>query len=218
VVNLARILKNGLIYLHIPKTGGNWLTKVMLDQKIVIDKIGHKHASYDALLGNDSSSVLMRHKLKKFRYFCVVRHPLHWYESWFKYQTSRGWLDWGEAGNPADWHVMAEMNRNKSEDFNTFMRLVNKNTPGFVHQLFGSYTNGSNAYILKNETVALDFVALCGKLEINIDKEAVLRAPAYGVSPDLSISWEKEVLEETLENELPAFRRYNYHHPHTLRH
>lgn len=210
---MAKILKNGLVYLHIPKTGGNWLTEILSAQNLIIDEFGHKHASYDALLAESLAEICERHGLSRLIYFCVVRHPLRWYESWFKYQTSRHWKNWGKAGDLERWHVMSEMNRNKAEDFNAFMALVNKNTPGFVHQLFGSYTNGSNAYVLKNECIAQDFMSLCDQLGLEIDKKAVLAAPPLGVSPEMRISWDKDILQETLENELPAFRRYGYTAP-----
>jgi len=209
---MAKVLKNGLVYLHIPKTGGNWLTDILERQDLITGEIGHKHATYDALISEclpEAGTLPVRLT----GYFCVVRHPLRWYESWFKYQTARGWKTWGKAGKPHRWHVMTEMNRNKAVDFNDFMQLVNRNTPGFVHQLYGSYTNGSNAVILKNEPIAQDFTALCERSRLGIDQKAVLSAPPLGVSPRMEISWDRDVLRETIENEAPAFKRYGYERP-----
>jgi hypothetical protein len=204
------LLRNGLVYLHIPKTGGNWLTRLLHDQDLVIDTLGHKHATYEALVGTtmDDTESAPRQRIQGF--FCVVRHPLRWYESWFKYQCSRGWRDWGQAGNLQKWHVMCDLNTCKAEEFNAFMMQVNRTQPGYVHHLYARYAGGSMAHVLKTETVADDFIALARQTGLEIDEAAARAAPPFGVSPPLEIEWDREILRETIENERPSFRRYGY--------
>jgi hypothetical protein len=44
---MALILKNDVLYLHVPKTGGNWLTATLKAEDLIIGSISHKHATYD---------------------------------------------------------------------------------------------------------------------------------------------------------------------------
>ena len=47
---MALILKNGAIFLHVPKTGGSWVTAVLKDQGLVKRSIGHIHADLHRVL------------------------------------------------------------------------------------------------------------------------------------------------------------------------
>lgn len=216
---MAIILKNDVLYLHIPKTGGNWLTKIASEQGLTVAKIGNKHGTYDHTVNR--GSIFAKNGLRDAfnrrvylsdhpRVFCVVRHPLRWYESWFKYQTAKAWRDWGESGNMKRWHVMSDMNINKADDFNAFMSLVNKNTPGYVSQLYARYVNNGAARFLRNETLAEDFISLCQDFELDLDEESVRNEPAFGVSPTVAFEWDQKILEETTKNERAAFSIYGY--------
>jgi hypothetical protein len=41
---MAVLLKCGAIFLHVPKTGGSWVTNVLLEQGLVKNQFGHIHA------------------------------------------------------------------------------------------------------------------------------------------------------------------------------
>lgn len=218
---MALELRNNVLYLHIPKTGGNWLTKVAHDQGLVVGKLGHKHATYDYISG-------CRHpRPKSLRPFarsgrqltgtptvvCVVRNPLSWYDSWFRYQTSKQWQDWGEAGNLTHWHVCAALSACKANDFMDFMRNVNKYVPGFVTCLYGRYTHGANATVLRNENLAQDFVEFAERTDLPVDKTALLTAGRVGERPKMNLEWDDDVLQETVRNETAAFHGYGYSFP-----
>ncbi len=223
---MATLLAQGVLYLHIPKTGGNWMTNILRDQGLVRGRVGNKHATFDMI--SDFRQKHLRGTLQRMRWtlgetvglhhgltarpriVCVVRHPLSWYESWFKFQTARDWKTWGTRGDLRDWHAMADMNANAAPDFNAFMRNVNHNTPGYVTQLFARYVYGSGAEALHNETLAEDLVAFCQRVGLPVDSAAILAAPRLGESPAARIEWDPDVLRETIENERAAFRRYGY--------
>lgn len=216
---MALILKNNILYLHIPKTGGNWLTTLANEQNLIIGKLGHKHATYDYLMPRPRARSL-RSIFGPWRnlhgcptILCVVRNPLSWYESWFRYQTKGAWRDWGEAGNPKRWHVCAALNICKKMKFMEFLKCVNQRNPGFVTRFFGRYTQGANATILRNETLAQDFVKFAERMKLSVDSEVILKSRRIGESPKMDLAWDTEVLRETVENETAAFRAYGYKLP-----
>ncbi|MEM9017777.1 MAG: hypothetical protein AAGC68_12250, partial [Verrucomicrobiota bacterium] len=91
---MALILKNGAVFLHIPKTGGTWVSKVLREEGLVACSMGHRHANWLHLLapGNQGLGRNLEYAYKRVRFlrprprpflFCFVRHPLDWYESFY---------------------------------------------------------------------------------------------------------------------------------------
>eukprot|EP01025_Chloroclados_australasicus_P050207 TRINITY_DN5746_c1_g1_i4.p1 TRINITY_DN5746_c1_g1~~TRINITY_DN5746_c1_g1_i4.p1 ORF type:complete len:188 (-),score=5.11 TRINITY_DN5746_c1_g1_i4:34-597(-) len=164
---MAFLLNDRLIFLHIPKTGGNWLTKLLRQSDITMKKISDKHATYDLVSGQlqeRSARPIFGLKKRQYEFFAVVRNPLTWYESWFKYQSYRfslgAFKDWGANGDPYNWHCMSPLNFGHIADFNDFMERVNERAPGFAGHLFCASTSNSGARILKAESIRSDLVRL----------------------------------------------------------
>jgi hypothetical protein len=221
---VALILANDILYLHIPKTGGNWMTKILSEQNLVRGRLGSKHATWDAIC--EQRHYGLRREIDRFRWalgpsrsgriavrprvVCVVRHPLAWYESWFRYSVGRNWPAFGEQGNLQDWHVNSDMAQAASEDFNEFVRKVNAHRPGYVSQLFARYTYNSGAHVLKNESLADDLIDFLTDAGVSFDAEAIRQSGRHGESPKIALHWEADVLDETVAFEQPAFRHYGY--------
>jgi hypothetical protein len=95
---MAFLLKNGAVFLHIPKTGGTWIKHVLEKLDLIQAPLGHQHSDWDRSFWHDK----LHHDLKVTRYlfrrairspraqarslpdcfkFCFVREPLQWYES-----------------------------------------------------------------------------------------------------------------------------------------
>jgi hypothetical protein len=216
---LALILRNDILLLHIPKTGGNWITKMLRENRLIVGRIGHKHSTYDHLCGGGRSGPAggVRNLLRgSYRIsarptiVCVVRHPLGWYESWFKYQQGKGRRDWGRNGDLRDWHVNSDLNGAPLDEFNAFMAYVNDRLPGYVGQLYGKYAANSGARILRNETLAPDVVRFCEDMGLAVDREKILSAPRHGVSPEMTLDWDPAILARTLALEAATLHRYGY--------
>ena len=224
---MALVLKNGSIFLHIPKTGGNWVTHVLKNQGLVEREISHKHS--DLARTVSALSTPRQATLKEFLLrrpvdlrgpgekpfiFTFVRHPLRWYESWFKYQSqdTRNWKYWGEEGALSKWHPNASLNGLGSTSFSEFVRNVQVKKPGYVTELFFSYATPEVDFIGKQESIRHDLCAALEKAEIDFDANYILHEKKVGVSKPkaANITWDEPLREEVMRNEWPALRRFGY--------
>ena len=198
---MAIRLIDGSEFLHIPKTGGTWVKKVLRDNKLIQQElIGfNDHADYDRVVlddmmcystytGRDYLREASKFALRKVgklvgvkgaspdplpqrKRFCFVRHPLSWYESWWKYMGGLNWRDWGEVNRAENWHPSLVLNGLGSNDFNQFVRNVINERPGHVTELMFSYTKPGISFIGKNENLTDDLISILEMLNLPFDKE-----------------------------------------------
>jgi len=219
---MALVLPGNAVFLHIPKTGGSWVTRVLTAEGLVRGRIGHKHADVSHLRvrrGMRSPANWTADNLLRLfaltdtpRLFCVVRNPLAWYESWYRYQCWQGWAEWGRTGSLRHWHPNSDLNGIGGEGtgFNTFVSRVNARLPGYVSALFARYTDLGGARVLHQERLADELAALLAEWELGCNAEAVRDTARENVSPPAPLEWDPEVLRETVLNERPALLRYGY--------
>lgn len=223
---MALMLKDGSIFLHIPKTGGNWVTKVLEQSNLVKKRIGHKHTDVIHTLDpiQEYKSDMWKHCInrtlgiyppkKKPFMFCFVRHPLSWYESWFKYmsQPSRNWQNWKEEKDTMRWHPNAMLNGTGADNFNDCMRNIVAKRPGYATEMFGWYTTTHVDFIGKQENLREDLITVLKQLDVDFDEEFVRNFENYGVSdkPKEPIIWDEDVKKEVQKLEYVSFVRYSY--------
>ena len=70
--------------------------------------------------------------------------------------SGRGWIHWGAQNNVEDWHPNAILNGLGSDDFNQFIKNVVHKRPGYVSELFFSYTKPGITFIGKTENLTDD--------------------------------------------------------------
>jgi len=240
---MAILLKGGAIFLHIPKTGGSWVTRILQEMDLIEGRIGHMHADSDRILNayrfggvKTHAGYLIKRKVqKKIRrfiparklpakpfMFCFVRHPLSWYESWFKYQSLKwNWRTWGTELNPDDWHPLSMLNGLGSDNFTGFMTNILKKRPGFVTELFGNYTKPNiTDFVGHQENLGEDLIQVLTHLGLPHDPSVIRNMPPVNVSTEtsLKIHWEPELRAEVERLEYAAMVRHGYQTPGVLVH
>ncbi|MEP4133615.1 MAG: hypothetical protein ABJL71_03280, partial [Cyclobacteriaceae bacterium] len=216
-------LTDGSEFLHIPKTGGTWVISVLKEIKLIDKQIGHPHSDFDhsnhaftslehvdSLFDKLGSRLVGRMAVIPTR-FCVVRNPFSWYESWWKYQQGLGWPDWGVENSKYDWHPNAVLNGLQDNDFNEFVLKVLKKRPGYVSELYHSYTKHGIAYIAKTESLRDQLQVILKSMGLQFTPSMIQNYQKRNESKVVEpIVWDEKVKAMVLKVEFPAFLHYDY--------
>lgn len=210
---MATLLNCGALFIHIPKTGGNWVSDVLEEEGLVLAHVSGKHASdqladFESFFRQPYAYSKPNRALYK---FCFVRHPLRWYESWFRMQQAQGWPMRGDASGPGGllpfWNPTAELDRLGGDDFNVFVGNVLRQQPGFVTAMYRRYARGVH-FVGRQETLVDDLISVLRKLGVSFN-EARIRAHApVNVSKPLPVAWNPILEAEALRLEQGALAWY----------
>jgi hypothetical protein len=209
---MALLLRGGSVFLHIPKTGGSWVTEVLEREGLIRRRFAHEHAGIDLALTWLSRRRWLNRQPSM---FCFVRHPLAWYESYYSYMSNPdvAWRSWGRSasGPGRKWHPNFMLNGCGAPEFNEFVRNVIRRRPGYVSELFGWYDKPPILFVGRQENLANDLATalrLCGA---EFDEEAVRSAAPVNVSARASaLEWDPAIRKELIQLEYAAIRRYGY--------
>ena len=209
---MAVLLNNDFIFFHIPKTGGKFIDQILINNKLYICRIGHRHSNYDHinpiinkkyirfLQKNDRHiDIKLNHPLK---FFCTIRDPITWYESWFKYNLKNNLASGKEEGNYLNWHILSPLTECNNENFNRYMYCINKTHPGFVTYLFRSYIINTKIYIIRFENLIEDLEKFFVINKFNLNFEDLKNTPPINVSDNMNIVWDEKIKRETIKNEI----------------
>lgn len=224
---MALLLKCGAVFLHVPKTGGTWITQVLEESGLAAYEFGHKHADFEHVInhhrqgsGRDILRSLVRTRamgvdrarpeLKAFK-FCFVRHPIKWYESWWKYMTGRGWNNWGDD-DTFDWHPCSVLNGLGDPDFNQFMRNVIEKRPGYVTEMYGWYVRPGVHFVGKQETLVDDLITVLRQLNLDFDEQKIRNTKPTNESKPLArpLVWDPDLKREVERIEYAGLKRFGY--------
>ncbi len=132
---MALVLPQAL-FVHVPKTGGTWVRRVLEEAGLARGELGRAHATPDEL----------RHE-PHFRHadvvFAFVRHPLEWYRSYWAYRRKHGWHRPSPQELQAPIRTVRLDAHCRAEQFPAFVRNCLRRYPhGWVTQLYAHYTRG----------------------------------------------------------------------------
>lgn len=111
------------IFLHIPKTGGNWVRKVLWHNNLEAVRTDPAAEKHTPLYWVDR-----RYRSNRQFIFTFVRHPILWLGSYFSYQSVR------------DWRAIPEILLPRATTLDEFLYLVAQRCPGVLTDFFQRYT------------------------------------------------------------------------------
>lgn len=183
------------IFYHIPKCGGMYVRRAIENSGAkTIGEISHVHAG--------PMRNLKEHSYKDS--FCVVRHPLSWYESFFRYRAINGWrVVWAEeASNSA-----AVLDRQcKHESFQGFIvNVLNAYPSGFVTNLYMRFVPFCK-YVLHQENLTEELYGLLKSWGYNNAKSSRVNPSVGGIGTTLTDALKQRLLRA--ESEIIAYLKY----------
>jgi len=228
---MAFLLRNGAVFLHIPKTGGTWIKQVLQELDLIQAPLGHQHSDWDRSFWHDK----LHHDLKVARYilrrtirspkaqarmkpdcfkFCFVREPLLWYESYWRFMESQNWnwTLWGNERDPYKWHPCSMINELGSPDFNTFMHRVNRKRPGFVTEMYGWYVRPGIGFVGRQEFMHRDLLKVFSLMNLPFDSSKFESVPKRNESPvrvPIPV-WDPVLRKATMRLEHTGYVRFGY--------
>jgi hypothetical protein len=226
---MALLLKGGAVFLHIPKTGGRWVGKVLVASGLVESNLGHMHADAERVLlplggsGRNLVWYLLKRRLGLIPrtnpfMFCFVRNPLRWYESFFNYnrEAAVNWRFEGDVHDADNWHPNAPLNGMGNSDFNIFVRNVIAKYPGYVTQMYSRFATPQVSFVGKQEHLCDDLIAVLKKLQLPFDEQFIRDFERVGVSPKRpkGVEWDQALKAEVTRLEYAGLVRWGYVEPH----
>lgn len=215
---MAELLRNGAVFIHVPKCGGNWVRAALRDQRLWRCRIGFKHSTPAHIddVWRFHRRQFLKHlptrpdvtprKLRRAYKFCFVRNPVTWYESWWKFMAG-DWHPW-EAGR---WHPQRPIDDCGDDDFNRFVENVLRTRPGYVSEMYDWYARGVD-FVGRTENLTDDLRRALAGCGLDVDVEALHRVPAENVSePRRGLPrWDPYVLERLVASEREAIEVHGY--------
>ena len=195
---MAWLLKNGDIGMHVPKTGGTWLGDTLR-------RLG--------LLQTDTR--LPHTPLMEFVYpieqaafkFAFVRHPLTWYESWWRWSMDITWR------NQLQVPILPACAFEPNADFNAFVSKCVEIAPGMVsamYELFVGPTDHPIEFIGRQEQAMEDLKQLLTLRGLSFDASILETSGKQRVSGYPAPMWDIDLKDRVAKAEQQAMVRFGY--------
>lgn len=187
------------IFVHIPKCGGTWVNRVIREFELKHTTIspamncGAKHAPLWVVRGDYKNA------------FTMIRHPLSWYQSWYKFQVQHRWKKW----EPGNWHPQRELECCEADTFADFIGAVVCRVPGYLSRLYETYipSTAHNYRVSVTERLAPSLIACLPGLD-TAQQSVILRHKRENVSPQIACDYPPDLRDAILETEAVAIRRW----------
>lgn len=207
--SLVRGPKKTGLFLHIPKTAGVWFYQVVTD---LLGKSDNEIEWVPSACGNPYhpmlGDVLASYEVS----FSVIRHPITWYESWWKFKAGSGWQR--ESARDGWWCVEGT-ERCSSNDFDTFVRLMLRWEPAFVTRMYEWYVGPKSRLLVdmlgKYESLYSDTSAFLRELGWDhVDADYLRKTARKNVSlaKEGRPVWNPALRQRIAESEMGAINRF----------
>jgi len=212
---MARLLTaKNLFFLHMPRTGGTWIEKaITLSGFRSMRWLQKKQPKWICL-----KHALLAHANKFERLhinniFSVVRHPIPYYESTWKWIKGGGCVEkrWSWHPTAVPWQ---EFCRSDDLTFNDWVFLMLEHHPLWYTRLVEQYMGPAGGefvdYIGRTETVCDDFLDVVRLYGYEVDEklEQQIRGMGKQNAKDLSIEWSADLKARVLSSERLMIDRF----------
>lgn len=207
---MAFLLSNS-VFIHTPKTGGQWVAGVLEQTGLLKGTLGVVHATPQELAHEEEFR-------KRNVRFAMVRHPLSWYQSIWTHRMDEQWApvsarDWFSERSLEMWREFTDKCR--SETFDEFVRKCTTHYPhGYVSALYDSYTQGCT-FVGRQETLAADLLTVLRGAGEQFDTDRIRETPDRNVRSRGEVwlqrcQYTPELLALVMRAEARAIAKFHY--------
>jgi hypothetical protein len=207
---MAYLLSNST-FIHIPKTGGQWVTLALKRAGLIQASIGVVHSSPDELLHESEYRVRPSS-------FAIVRHPLSWYSSMWAHRLDDQWdpiddVEWFSKRWIDEWALFTEACR--ADSFSDFLtRAVEHYPHGWVSMLYDTYTEGCT-HVGRQEQLPSDLLAILTAVGEVFGADEIISTPDRNVRGRkhrriLGTEISRSLVTEVMRVEQQAVSRFDY--------
>lgn len=189
---------NKFVFLHIPKTGGMWVSS-LLRNIAETSLIGHQHSHFPQLSQFHDNEWYNQRFI-----FTMIRHPITWYQSRWAFRVKHGW----KLNHPLDFNCA-------TNDFHSFVESVLSFKPdGWLTWLYSQYIDnvpGGVDYVAKLESGVDDIKHIFNKIGAKYDTLDMNRVNDSDIGGYSSKYWAKytpELFDRVMTVENKIISRY----------
>jgi hypothetical protein len=183
-------------YLRLQKCASTFTVRFLKQSGLCLQRVGQPH---DNRLTNPEV-----HKICQTRWcFTIVRHPLDWLGSIWRFRTGAGW------------GTHQELDDCRHDTFDGFIENYLRLHPGFVSDLFQQFTGTANAplvhYVGRSETVVDDLRMVCQLTDAHFREDLLPKERMNVSKQDRELSaYRRDLRDAVMEAERFAIARYKY--------
>ena len=188
---MAIVLKNGYVFLHIPKTGGEWFTTCLNRANLTVGEVGEKHCDIQGLGKYRTRQTPTKRVIEFYRRlylsdspitFTLIRNPIDWYCSYWSFRNDNKWEFHGKIGSIKKYHPWNELSLFDGMEFNDFVDHVTKKQPGIYTHLVNSYLFNSGCIPIRLENLVTDMETVLRQSDYSKLYEVLSEIPASNKS------------------------------------
>lgn len=157
---MAFRLKNGDMFLHVPRCGGTFVTAVLRELDLIDEAVGLKH---------DCPGVVPMDMTV--RHFVFIRHPYELLRSTYAWLVSNTWGPWPKDEPGRWWHPWSEITKHCGDNKDTFaawLRWIIGWRTGYVTRLYSKFANWPcTKFVGRTEWLEDDLVVMLGMLGVS---------------------------------------------------
>lgn len=184
---MAALVLDHCIFLHVPKTGGTWVTSALREQGLV-------RATIFTAEGADHPTAATIAAVTSLPIIAAVREPVSWLQSYWRFFHARAWQTSSRAPIPC-LDALLDL---AAPDFQTFAARYLSRRPGSVTELLRSYVDGA-AHVCRQESLLTDLQGALDACKQPYNAEMLRRRPPENVSRPFDVTCLPETAAEIRE-------------------